>query len=127
MADFELVPVGIFEKDGVIAGAVLEAKLGPFDVFRASLANDLGNLIHGFAARRPERDPVPVRPMIRLLFESKEINADGVLCLEQAPFLAALVDAKSDRRQNLRVKMLGGFAVLYPQINVIEQTRGHPL
>ena len=125
MANLELVAVGILEENGVIAGGVFDAQLRPFDVFRARLTNHLGNSIYGFATRRPERDPVRVRLMIGFLFESKEINARAVLCLEQAPFLAALVDPKSDRRQNLRVKVLRGFAVLYPQIDVVEKAHAH--
>ena len=125
MANLEFVAVGILKENGVIAGGVFDAQLRSFDVFRARLAKHVGNLIYGFTTRRPERDPVRVRLMIGVLFESEEIDADAVLSLEKSPFLAALVDAKSDRWQNLGVKLLGGFAVLYPQIDVVEKARAH--
>src|SRR5204863_9084848 len=63
--------------------------------------------------------------MIGFLFESKEINADATLRLKQAPAFAALVDAKADRGQNLRIKSLGRLAVFYPEIDMIEKARAH--
>src|SRR3954465_16000485 len=120
MANLEFVAIGIFKEDGVIAGAVFDAQLRALDVFRAGFANHVGGLVHGFTARRPERDPVSVRLVVSLLGESEKIDRDAAFRLEQSPFVAALVDAKPDRWKDLRIKTLSVFAILYPKIDVIE-------
>src|SRR5436190_21854455 len=125
MANLELVAVRIFEKNGVITGAIFHAQFRAFDVLRAGFAKNFGNVIDRFATRRPERNSICVRLMIGFLFESKEINADSALRFEQTPALTALVDAKSDRRQNQFIKSLGRLAISYPQVDVIEKARAH--
>ena len=125
MADLELVAVRILEENRVIAGAVLSAKLRSFDVFRAGLSSDFGNFVDGIAAFGPERDPVSIRLVMGFLNKSEKIDGDAALGLKQTPFLAALVHAKYDSRQNLRVKALGVFTIFYPKIDVIEKTRAH--
>jgi hypothetical protein len=119
-ADLEFVPIRIFEKNGVISRAVINAQLRAFDILSASLADDIRGFIHRFAARRPKRDPISVRLVIRLFGEPKKIDRDVSFRLEQTPALAAFIDAKTNGRQNLRIKALGGFAIFYPQIDMIE-------
>ena len=107
MADLEFVSVGIFEKDRVIAGAVIDAKLGTFDVFSAGVANDLRDLVDFFPALSPKRDPVPVRLVIGFFGKAEEIDPRPSFRLEQSPLLAALVHAETDRRQDQRIETLG--------------------
>src|SRR4051812_13018376 len=125
MANFELVAVGVFEKNGVIARAVFKTHLRAFDVLRAGLANHFRRLVHGFAARGPERAPVSLWPMIGLFRESEEVDRDLAFRFEQAPLVAALVHPEPDRRQNLRVEALGRLAIFNPKIDVIEKTPAH--
>src|SRR5438270_4962571 len=113
IANLELVAVGILEENSVVTGAVFHAKLRTFNVLRACFANCCGDLVDCFTARRPERDPISVRSMIRLFGEPEEIDGDASFRLEQSPLVAALVDAKPDRRQHLRIKTLGVWPVLY--------------
>src|SRR5437588_2176134 len=113
IANLELVAVGVLEENSVVTGAVFQAKLRTFNVLRACFANCFGDLVDSFAARRPERDPISVRSMIRLFGEPEEIDGDASFRLEQSPLVAALVDAKPDRRQHLRIKTLGVWPVLY--------------
>ena len=63
--------------------------------------------------------------MIGFFRESKKVDGLPALCLKQTPFLAALVDAKADRGQDLRVEFLGCRAISYPKIDVIEKTPAH--
>ena len=63
--------------------------------------------------------------MILLFGEPKKFDGHVSFRLERSPARAALVDAKADRWQNLRIKTLGRFAIFYPEIDVIEKTRAH--
>ena len=124
-ADFQLVAVSVFEKDRVVAGAVLHAKFRAFDVFSARLADDPGNLVYSGATLCPKRDATRIRLMNGFFLEAKKLDGLPALRLKQAVFFAALVDAKADRRQDLRVKLLGGRAIFHPKIDVIEKTLAH--
>lgn len=125
MANFEFIAVRIFEEHGVVTGAVFHAELGPLDIFPAGFADDFADLVEGFPALRPEGDAISVWLMITDFREAEEVHGLAAFCFEQTPALAALVDAKADRRQNLRIKTLRGFAIFYPKINVIEKAPAH--
>src|SRR5437588_185324 len=113
IANLQLVAVGVLEENSVVTGAVFHTKLRTFNVLRACFADYFGDLIDCFTARRPERDPISVRSMIRLFGEPEEIDGDASFRLEQSPLVAALVDAKPDRWQHLRIKALRVLPVLY--------------
>jgi hypothetical protein len=120
VADFKFVPVGIFKKDGVITRAVFDTEFGAFDIFATGFANNLGNLIHGGAARCPEGDAVSVGLMIGLFRESEKIDCFGAFRLEQSPALSAFVDVKANGTEDLGIKALRGFPIPYPKIDVVE-------
>jgi hypothetical protein len=123
-ANFQLVAIWIFKKHRVIAGAVIHAKFRAFYVFSARFADDIGHCVDGGATIRPKRDAVCVRLMIGF-FEAKKLDGLPAFRLKQTPFFAALIHAKADCRQNLRVEFLGGRAISYPKIDVIEKTSAH--
>src|SRR5436305_4592773 len=60
--------------------------------------------------------------MVRILYEAEELARLVIRFgnLKRTPALAAFVACKSDRRQDVRVKLLRAFAILHPQIDVIE-------
>lgn len=127
VAYFQFVAVRIFEKNGVITGAVFQTELGAFDIFSACFADHFRDLVHGFAARRPEGDSISIWPMVRLFVECKKVQRYASLGFKQSPLLSALVDAKAYGRQDLRIEPLCVFAVLHPKIDVIEKAGAHVL
>jgi hypothetical protein len=127
VADFQFVPVRIFKKNGVISKAVFQAEFRPFDIVSARFADYFGDFIHGCATRRPEGDATSIWPMIGFLGESKKVYGLIAVSFKQSPLFSALIDTKADSGQDLRVESLRVFAVLYPEINVIEKARAHYL
>ncbi|HEY2801576.1 MAG TPA: hypothetical protein VGI85_13360, partial [Chthoniobacterales bacterium] len=71
-ADFPLIAVGIFEKDGVVARRVFVAILRAFDVLRAGLADDRAEAVDFFFRVRPKSEAIGVAAMARFLVETDE-------------------------------------------------------
>jgi hypothetical protein len=65
--------------------------------------------------------------MVSLFSESEKLNSRGSFILKQTPSLAAFINAKTNGRQNLYVKLLGSRPIAYSQIDVIEKTRAHAM
>ena len=65
--------------------------------------------------------------MIGLFREPKKVDRLSAFGLELDPTPLRSYRRETDGRQDLLVKALGGFAVLHPEINVIEKARAHDL
>ncbi len=63
--------------------------------------------------------------MIGLFLEAKKLDGLPSLRLKQAVFFAALIYAKADCGQDLRVEFLGDFTISNPEIDVIEKAFAH--
>src|SRR5262249_8991765 len=72
--NFNLVAMGFFKKDGVVAWAVILAILCPFKFLPASLAHQFRNPIHLFARVRPKRYACSVRFMFLIPAKTKEFR-----------------------------------------------------
>ena len=127
MTDLQFVAVRILEKNRVVTGAIFQAELRAFDILAASPANDFAGFIHRFPALGPKCDPVSIRLVVGVLRKSEKGDRPISFRLEQAPLVAALIDAETDRRQDLRVKALGVLPIFHPKINVIEEALVHSL
>src|SRR4051812_20513981 len=73
-ANFQFVPVRVFEKESIIAGAVFGADLRSFEVLAAGVTNQLRDLVDLFAFIRPKRDTGAVWPMILVLDDAKKFR-----------------------------------------------------
>jgi hypothetical protein len=125
-ADFQFVPVRVFEEEGVVARTVALANFRPLKLFPASVAHEFRNPIHFFARVRPKRDACAIRFVIFIWTKAKEFRrlaADGGK--ESMEGSTGLFVNESKRRQNFSIKLFGCFHVSHPQIDVIEATRFH--
>src|SRR4029450_444108 len=71
-ANFQLVPVGIFEKASVIAAAVGATDLWAFQILPADLAHEPGEPINFFTGISPKSDSSAVGLMTSILVEGEE-------------------------------------------------------
>src|SRR5438045_3613899 len=82
--DFKFVAIGIVEKDRVITRAVLGTKFRTLQISSSDLSYHAGYLIDFRTAIHPERNPVPVRLVTRILGKAKErrrlVAANSVKC-----------------------------------------------
>jgi hypothetical protein len=127
-ADFQFIAIGVFEKEGVITGAVAFANFRPFKFFPAGFAHGLCNPIHFFPRIGPKRDARAVRFVVFIWTKAKEfrrfVAAGGIKSMEVSP---GFFVNESKPWQKFAVKLLRGFHVCHPQIDVIEATRFHVL
>jgi hypothetical protein len=125
-ANFELVAIGVFEKEGVVTRAVALANLRPLKVFPASVAHKFRNPIHFFACVRPKRDTCTIRFVVFIRTEAKEfrrlVTDSGKKSMEGS---TGLFVNESKLGQKFSVKLFRRFHVFHPQIDVIKTTRFH--
>src|ERR1700724_958427 len=85
-ANFQFVAFRVLEKERVVTRAVVDANLGPFQIFAAGLSHQFGDLVHFFPGLGPERNPRPVWSMVFVFGETKELRrpiaARGVESME---------------------------------------------
>ena len=81
-ANFQFIALGIFEKEGVVAGTVFSANLRTFHVSAPGVADDLRNFINFLPCLCPECSSRAVRLMIWILCKAEKfrrpVSADGV-------------------------------------------------
>jgi hypothetical protein len=127
-ANFEFVPIRVFEKEGVVTRTVALANFRPLKLFPAGLAHDLCNPIHFFPRIGPERDARAIRFVAFIRTKAKEfrrfVAAGGKKSMEGSP---GLFVNESKLWQKFPVKLFRRFHVSHPQIDVIEATRFHVL
>ena len=71
-ANFQLVPIGIFEKAGVIAAAICATDLWAFQILPADLAHKPGESINFFTSLSPKSDSRAIGLMTSILREAEE-------------------------------------------------------
>src|SRR5262249_1961254 len=125
-ADFQFVAVRIFEKAGIIAGTVLAAKLGPFNVTGADLVRELSHPINFFTRLGPKSDSCAVRLMLSILLEREKrrrlVAADRIK--RAAPRVGSIA-SKSKRRSKSPVKLACACDPFHSKINVIQNSCFH--
>src|SRR5262249_11057792 len=124
-ANFQFVAIGVFEKECVVAWAVILANLWPFKVLPASLAHQFRNPIHLFARVRPKRYACSVRFMFLIPAKTKEFRRFPAPARIERMVSPRFLVNESEPRQKFTVKPLLDFHSCHPQINVIEATRFH--
>jgi hypothetical protein len=73
-ADFQFVPVRVFEEERVIARAVIDTDFRTFQIFSAGLSHQFCNTIDFLSRIGAECDACPVRLMIFVLGKSEELR-----------------------------------------------------
>ena len=111
----EFVAVGVFEKEGVIAGTVSLANFWPLKLFPASVTHDFRNPIYFFARVCPKRDACPIRFVVFIWTKAKEFRrlaADrGKEGMERS---TGLFVNESKLWQQFSIKLFRRFHVCYP-------------
>jgi hypothetical protein len=127
-ANFELVAIWVFEKEGVVTRAVVLADLRPLKLFSSSIAHDFGNPIHFFSRVRPKRDPRAVGTMVFVLGETEKFQRSIAATSKECMKIVAWTFVNESKlRQKFAVKLSRDFHVFHPQIDVIKATRFHSL
>jgi len=125
-ANFELVAIGVFEKESVVTGAVPLANLGSLEPFPAGFPHELRNPIHFLPRISPKRDTCAIRFVVFIRTEAKEFRGlvadSGKESMEGS---TGLFVNKSKLWQKFSVKLFRPFHVCHPQIDMIEATRFH--
>ena len=125
-ANFELIAIGVFEKEGVVTRAVRLANLGPLELFPARFAHQLCNPIHFLPRISPKRDACAVRLVILIWTKAKEFRrlvADGGK--KSMKVSTGFFVNESKLWQKFSVKLFRRFHVGDTQIDVIEAPRFH--
>src|SRR5262249_19168294 len=73
-ANFQLVAIGILEKEGVIAWAIASANFWPLELFPASVAHEFRNPIYFFARVGPKCDACAIRFVFFIWTKAKEFR-----------------------------------------------------
>jgi len=134
-ANFQLVTIRVFEKEGVVTRTVASANFRTLKILPASVAHKFRNPIHFSARVRPKRDSCAIRFVVSIRTKAKEfrrsvatsriksmeIFAWGFLMWRRfVPFAN-----KSKLGQKFSVEFSCHFHVFHPQIDVIKATRFH--
>src|ERR1700757_2284983 len=133
-ADFQFVPVRVFEEERVIAWAVIGTDFGPFQISSAGFPHQFCNTIDFLSRIGPECDACSVRLVVSVLVNYEElrrlVGAGRIESMETSAgfgtrrWFVPFTD-KPELRQKLSVKLLRYFHVFHSQINVIKATRFH--
>jgi hypothetical protein len=125
-ANFKLVAIRVFEKEGVVTGTVTLADFRALKVFPASVAHDFRKPVHFFPRIGPKRDACAIRFMVFIWTKAKEfrrlVAAGGKKTMEGSP---GFFVNESKLWQKFSVKLFRRFHVFHPQIDVIKATRFH--
>src|SRR5207244_10620587 len=106
----------------VITRTILRPDLRPFQVLSAGLAHNFGHAIYLFARLRPKSDPRLVWAMIRVFGKPEKFRGfTSAIFFKCAPFLRALIESKSNRRQDFGEKLLRSRPVSDAQIDMIKE------
>ena len=76
--NFEFVAIRVFEKERVVARAVLRTNLRSLEIFPASVAHQVGKAIHLFARVRPKGYARVIRTMLFVLVQTKKFGDRSV-------------------------------------------------
>jgi hypothetical protein len=119
--NFQFVPVRIFEKTGVIAAAVAATDLRALQTSSADFAHEPGEPINFFTGLSPKSDPRAVGPMPSILREAEKrfrlLFAGRIEC---SPPSARAIAGKTERWQQLAVKLVRALQITDAQINMVE-------
>jgi hypothetical protein len=125
-ADFEFVPVRVFEEEGVVIRTVAFANFWPLKLFPACVAHDFRNSIYLFPRIGPKRDACAIRFVVFIWTKAKEFRRlaanRGKKSMERS---TRLFVNESKLWQKFSIKLFRRFHVCDTQIDVIEATRFH--
>jgi hypothetical protein len=125
-ANFELIAIRVFKKDGVVTRTVAFWNFGAFELLSASFAHELCDPIHLLPRISPKRDACAIRFVVFVWTEAKEfrrfVAATGIKSMKVSP--GFLVN-EPKLGQKFSVKFYRRFHVFDTQINMIEATRFH--
>ena len=96
--------------------------MGSFQVLSAGFAHNLGDAIHLLARPCPKRDPRLVWTVTGVFSKTKKFRGfTFAIFFKSAPFLRALIESKSNRRQDFGEKLLRSRPVSDAQIDMIKE------
>ncbi len=122
--NLQFVPVWIFKKASIIAATVGATDLRAFQASPADLAHEPGEPIHFFTGLSPKSESRSVGLMASILREAeKRFRLVSASRIEDSPSSARAIAGKTQRGQELAIKLVRALQIAYAQINVVEVTR----
>ena len=122
--NLQFVPVWIFKKASIIAATVGATDLRAFEASPADVAHEPGEPIHFFTGLGPKRESRSVGLMASILREAeKRFRLVSASRIEDSPPSARAIAGKTERWQELAIKLVRALQIAYAQINVVEVTR----
>ena len=120
-ANFQFVAIRVLKEKRVIAATVTGTQFRAFEIFAADFAYQFRDLIHLVSRLSPKSDSRAVGLMTSILREAEKrfrlVFAD---CIERSPPSARAIAGKTERGQQLAVKLLRVLQITYSQVNMIE-------
>ena len=122
--NLEFVSVWIFKKASIIPPTVGATELGAFEASPADLAHEPGEPIHFFTGLSPKRESRSVGLMASILREAEKrfwlVSASGI---KDSPPSARAIAGKTERWQELAIKLVRALQIAHAQVNVVEVAR----
>jgi len=122
--NLQFVPVWIFKKASIIAATVGATDLRAFEASPADLAHEPGETIHFFTGLSPKRESRSVGLMASILREAeKRFRLVSASRIEDSPPSARAIAGKTERWQELAIKLVRALQIAYAQVNMVEVAR----
>ena len=120
----EFVSVWIYEKASIIPATVGGTDLRAFQASPADLAHEPGETIHFFTGLSPKSESRSVGLMASILGEAeKRFRLVSASRIEDSPPSARAIAGKTERWQELAIKLARALQIAYAQVNVVEVAR----
>jgi hypothetical protein len=122
--NLEFVSVWIFKKASIIAATVGATDFRAFQASPADLAHEPGEPIHFFTGLSPKSESRSVGLMASILREAeKRFRLVSASRIEDSPPSARAIAGKTERWQELAIKLVRELQIAYAQVNMVEVAR----
>jgi hypothetical protein len=123
--DLELVAIRIFEKECVIAGAIVLADFWAFEILTAVFAHHLRDFIDFVTRLSPESNPGSIGLVMSIFGEAEKFRGLVAGAIKCSPRFVRPIAPKPELRQQFSVKAHRPAKVFDSQINVIKPSDFH--
>jgi hypothetical protein len=122
--NLQFVPIWIFKKASIIAATVGATEFRAFEASAADPAHEPGEPIHFFTGLSPKSESRSVGLMASILREAeKRFRFVSASRKEDSPPSTRAIAGKTERWQELAIKLVRALQIAYAQVNVVEIAR----